>query len=224
MKTSDKKIVATIEALRKCTKPDFALLAQLEDSLLGGSLEAYRQVLKMLGSTVPTASKSGQSGTNDWLTDQIFLMYARAVDVQVYFSPGPECVDTILQLLDQAKKAIDICVFTISDDRISRKIVERHQAKIKIRIISDNDKTMDTGSDIIELARKGIPVRVDRTENHMHHKFAIFDNKKVLTGSYNWTRSAERYNEENILVSSHPGAITAYESEYDRLWKMFDPL
>jgi phosphatidylserine/phosphatidylglycerophosphate/cardiolipin synthase-like enzyme len=33
----------------------------------------------------------------------------------------------------------------------------------------------------------------------MHHKFAVIDNKVVLTGSFNWTRNAAEDNHENII-------------------------
>ena len=49
------------------------------------------------------------------------------------------------------------------------------------------------------LEQQGLPIRVDRSDYHMHHKYAVFDGKLLLTGSYNWTRSAARNNEENFV-------------------------
>ena len=43
---------------------------------------------------------------------------------QVYFSPGDDCVNHIIELINEAYNHLDICVFTISDDRITRAIVE----------------------------------------------------------------------------------------------------
>lgn len=53
----------------------------------------------------------------------------------------------------------------------------------------------------------------------MHHKFAIIDNEAVLTGSYNWTRSAANYNHENILITHDRDTVLAYCQEFDKLWK-----
>ena len=38
----------------------------------------------------------------------------------------------------------------------------------------------------------------------MHHKFALFDGRRLMTGSFNWTRSASEQNEENLIVTADP--------------------
>ena len=53
----------------------------------------------------------------------------------------------------------------------------------------------------------------------MHHKFAIFDNKTLLTGSYNWTRSAARNNEENFIVTADRLLVQRFDSEFEQLWQ-----
>jgi phosphatidylserine/phosphatidylglycerophosphate/cardiolipin synthase-like enzyme len=139
---------------------------------------------------------------------------------KVFFSPGDQCRDAIIHHLDNSLSSIKICVFTISDDRISDMILHRHARGMKIQIITDNDKCYDLGSDIEKLCKAGIEVRVDKTPYHMHHKFAIIDNKTVLTGSYNWTLSAARYNHENILVTSDKDVVSKFKGEFDKLWDM----
>mgnify|MGYP001272387769 CR=1 FL=1 len=58
-----------------------------------------------------------------------------------------------------------------------------------------------TGSEYQYLTDAGIDVRSHTgVPNIMHHKYAIFDKTSTLTGSYNWTRSADHHNEENFLV------------------------
>ncbi|WP_196137196.1 phospholipase D-like domain-containing protein [Aliikangiella sp. G2MR2-5] len=137
---------------------------------------------------------------------------------QAYFSPGKAPVKKITSLIKHAKKQIDICVFTISDDNISRTILDAYHRKVQIRIITDNDKAEDLGSDIYHLANKGIAIKVDRSANHMHHKFALIDHKHVISGSFNWTRSATEYNQENIIVSNDRALITQFEQEFMSLW------
>lgn len=137
---------------------------------------------------------------------------------EVFFSPGEDCLDAIMDALDEAKQSADICVFTITDNRIAHRILDLHARGVSVRIISDNDKSEDRGSDINRLADRGVPVRVDYSPHHMHHKFAVFDRSKVLTGSYNWTRSAAEHNRENVLLSDDARLVAPYQRAFDELW------
>ena len=143
---------------------------------------------------------------------------------KAYFSPGDECVNAILEQIGGAISKIDICVFTISDDRIRDKLLYKHKLGTKIRIISDNDKVYDLGSDVQTLSREGINIKIDNSPNHMHNKFAIFDDKIVLTGSYNWTRSAALYNQENLIVTNDNKLVSEFIEEFERLWGMMSEL
>ena len=140
----------------------------------------------------------------------------------VCFSPGDTCFQLIKQTLNAARIAIDICVFTITDDRVTELLINRHKRGIPIRLISDDDKSLDDGSDIRRLKRAGIPTRIDLTSNHMHHKFAVIDHKHLLTGSYNWTRGATR-NHENLLLLHDRPIIKQYEITFKQLWNQFAP-
>ena len=135
-----------------------------------------------------------------------------------YFSPGDVCAKQIINALLTARNSIDICVFTISDNHISDAILTAHNKGKRVRIVSDNDKANDKGSDIYLLADKGVPVRLDKSPYHMHHKFAIFDQRMLLNGSFNWTRSASEKNEENITLLYEPHLINSFSKTFDDLW------
>ena len=55
----------------------------------------------------------------------------------------------------------------------------------------------------------------------MHHKFCVVDKSVLLTGSYNWTKSAADRNQENLLVTEDPKMVKAYISEFENLWDTF---
>jgi len=137
---------------------------------------------------------------------------------QVFFSPGDDCLNHIIDLINEACTHLDICVFTISDDRITRAIVDAMKNGVEIRIITDNFKVSDTGSDIEGLGLVGITVKLDTTDNHMHHKFFVVDKKLVLTGSYNWTRSAALYNQENVISTDDEFVVEKFLNEFEKLW------
>jgi len=137
----------------------------------------------------------------------------------VYFSAVDDCTEKLIEFIKSSKEVLLICVFTISDDRISQHIAAQHRKGVKVKIITDNEKQFDAGSDVMRLSESGIEVRIDKTVNHMHHKFAISDHKSILTGSYNWTRSASEFNDENFIILSDEFAINRYRAEFERLWK-----
>lgn len=165
-------------------------------------------------------------GVLDWLEEIVKVLdhdtsekKPAATRSKAWFSPGGDCVREIRSLLRNTRRKADICVFTITDNRISDAILDCHRRRVKLRIITDDDKSEDRGSDIERLEQAGIAVRVDHSPHHMHHKFALFDNKLLLTGSYNWTRSAAEVNEENIIVSGEEGLVKQFSNQFNELWE-----
>jgi len=141
----------------------------------------------------------------------------------VYFSPGDACRTAIIQQINAAVRELKICVFTISDDLITNALITTHKKGVAVQVVTDNDKLHDEGSDIEHLAEEGIEVKIDDTPYHMHHKFMVADQRALLTGSYNWTRSAARYNHENILLTKESGVVKSYLKEFSQLWKVMKP-
>jgi phosphatidylserine/phosphatidylglycerophosphate/cardiolipin synthase-like enzyme len=163
----------------------------------------------------------------DWLEEVVRLLESRGrpeappARAEAWFSPGDVCVRRIAALIDGAKKSIDVCVYTITDDRLSQPIVAAHAHGVRVRILTDNEKAADIGSDIPSFEQAGIAVRVDDSEDHMHHKFAVVDGRTLITGSYNWTRSASDRNRENIVITEDPRLLEAFRGEFESLWSRF---
>lgn len=187
------------EDLRRLRNHSFSLVRQrLADPLQLALLKWLEGVVRSLDGQRPSTAEFSQEAA---------------------FSPGMACLNTIQRCLRHARKSIDICVFTISDDRIAEEVLAAHRRGVKVRIITDNDKEYDAGSDIARLRDAGIAVVVDRTEAHMHHKFAIFDGEKLVNGSYNWTRSAAQYNEENLVLSNDRRLVEEFSGQFEKLWR-----
>ncbi len=136
-----------------------------------------------------------------------------------FFSPGSACRNKITSLLQNCRETMEVCVFTITDNQIADALIAADQRGVKIRVLTDDLKSQDAGSDVSRLKRMEIATRMDKTDNHMHHKFAIFDKTILLTGSYNWTRSAFEYNQENIVVTRDQRLRRAFSKEFERLWE-----
>ena len=163
--------------------------------------------------------------TLKWIEEVVkaidYVQEQHRVTSSVVFSPGKRCVEQIQQLSQQARHCIDVCVFTISDNKISRELINAHSRGVIVRIITDNLKSEDLGSDINDMERAGISVKMDRSDSHMHHKFAIFDKRTLVNGSFNWTRSASLQNQENLVVTDERSLIQQFSDEFERLWGLF---
>ena len=224
------------------TRPslDEALSQTLEDERLSrGERQALRHLLEstrgewrdigFLRARAFAIAKEALHDSRDaavleWLQDVMGLATHVAQDnnggelAEARFSPGEACLELITRELSITRRQADICVFTITDDRIARAIEAASKRGVRLRLISDDDKALDRGSDIQRLSAFGIPVAVDSSPSHMHHKFAIFDGLRVLTGSYNWTRSAAERNEENLVLSDDRRFISAFQDAFEALW------
>ena len=175
---------------------------------------------------------SDQRERLEWLHDLVELLTprrepagkVRETHPQVLFSPRDACAERICAMIQGSEQKMDLCVFTITDNRLTEAVVKAHQRGLKVRLITDDLKSEDLGSDIEQIAASGVPVKVDRSPFHMHHKFAIFDEKTVITGSYNWTRNAANENQENILVTHDERIVRPFSGEFERLWARLEPL
>jgi len=209
---SDDEKRALTQALREASPPEEGL-RQLRN-------RAFDLVRERLAAT---PSADDVAGLLKWLEGVV-----RSLDVgrapqgapvaSACFSPGTACLQAIVDRVRAARRQADLCVFTLSDDRIAAEVLSAHERGVAVRIVTDNDKEFDAGSDIARLRQAGVPVAVDRTNAHMHHKFALFDGTWLLNGSYNWTRSAAQFNEENLVVQNDPGLVRQFQAQFDTLW------
>ncbi len=142
---------------------------------------------------------------------------------EALFEPRQSCAARLRHLIDQTRGALDLCVFTLTDNDLARAVLAAHRRRVRVRFITDDEKSLDRGSDVERLRDAGIEVRFDVDPNHMHHKFALFDRRLVVTGSYNWTRGAAQGKYENILVTDDERLVAPFSEEFDRLWELFAP-
>jgi phosphatidylserine/phosphatidylglycerophosphate/cardiolipin synthase-like enzyme len=147
--------------------------------------------------------------------------------VQACFSPYGKCSGRIIREIAQAQKEILVAVYAFTNDEIAWALVKASQRGVKVQVVVDQefDATND-GSKKKFLEQQRIPIRplsgLDKGNGAglMHQKFAVIDRRVVLTGSYNWTVSAENSNDENLLVFRDAGPLAEeYRKEFFRLWE-----
>ena len=157
-------------------------------------------------------------GVRTQLTTRTVTPPSAPVHIEAYFTPGTECEDRIIAELGRADK-IDIAVYSITNPKIANAIIAAHRRGARVRIVTDRTMARHKSSMIDELAAAGIPVRTNRRHKIEHNKFAVFDNRRMVTGSYNWTTAATKYNSENCIFLPHPAQ--EYTKRFEVLWRMY---
>ena len=64
----------------------------------------------------------------------------------------------------------------------------------------------------------GVDVLLDGNCYILHHKVIIIDQRTVITGSYNFTSSAEQSNDENLVIVDDSALARAYLDEFERVY------
>jgi cardiolipin hydrolase len=145
-----------------------------------------------------------------------------SVNLTLFFpdpTPFNYCVRTLIRYLESAQKTMEICMYSITDDRISEVIVKAHKRGVRVRIITDDDQSVRLGSDIERMREEGIPVKMDLSPGyHMHHKFTLIDGKLLMNGSANFSRSANNQNHENIMITDNREFVQQFNAHFERMW------
>jgi len=139
------------------------------------------------------------------------------------FFPSEKSLEKLLSLLHSATTSLDVCVYSLTDDRISDTILQAHHRGVAVRLITDDEASKELGADAVRLSQSGVPVRMDNSPSLMHNKFCIINKTILITGSFNWTRSASSKNNENVCVVDNQELISYYANEFERLWSTFGP-
>lgn len=140
---------------------------------------------------------------------------------EAVFSPEMSIKETILKEVESTAVVIDLAIHDITSPDMANALLKAKQRGVKVRIIADSKQAKMKPSKITYLIRQGFTVKVlgGKEKGLMNHRFAILDGKKVMTGSFNWSEASEKGNYENILILSDSEVVTAYQKEFDRLWR-----
>jgi len=138
---------------------------------------------------------------------------------KVFFSPGTEIGETLSSLLREAQESVQLCVFSITDHRLAKEILNCQRRGLKVEVITDDQKIFDRGSEIQDMRHAGIDIKIDHSKYHMHNKFGLIDKRIVFTGSFNWTYTASKHNQENLLVTTNGSIVQQFSDEFDKLWQ-----
>jgi phosphatidylserine/phosphatidylglycerophosphate/cardiolipin synthase-like enzyme len=140
--------------------------------------------------------------------------------VEIYFSPDDGVALRLLELIGGAQESIYFMAFSFTSNDIGAAIVERAQAGVTVAGVMDSSQiASNQGTEYDTFAQAGLDVRQDgNTNGLMHHKVIIIDRQIVITGSYNFTASAEESNDENVVIIFSPAVAATYLEEFQRVY------
>ncbi len=138
--------------------------------------------------------------------------------VEVYFSPEDGVAKHVLQRLAAAKKSIHFMAFSYTEDKISDAMVAKRKAGLMVRGVFETQNAGGRGADFCRLKAGGVDVLEDGNCHILHHKVIVIDERTVITGSYNFTGSAEKDNDENLVIVDDPNLARAYLDEFERMY------
>ena len=122
-------------------------------------------------------------------------------DILLFFSPQGRGVSKgIIPLIRQANDSIEVSIFFLTHNKISKELVLAYERGVKVRVILDATAASNGYSKHNYLRKHGIEVKVENWGGKMHMKAAVFDKKHIVVGSMNWTKAGEQKNDENTII------------------------
>jgi len=148
----------------------------------------------------------------------LLFSYSVHGQISVYFSPNGGCERAVIDKIGEARSQILVAIYTFTDTDIANALVSAKNKGVRIQVFMDKSQAGGSYSRGDLLASNGIPVKYSTGAGLMHNKFAVIDTAVVVTGSFNWTVSAEEKNAENLLVIKSPELAKQYLKEFVALW------
>jgi phosphatidylserine/phosphatidylglycerophosphate/cardiolipin synthase-like enzyme len=166
------------------------------------------------------------------------LLTDDAPSMEVVFSPQPAGsthTDKIAGMIRNARKNIDIAMYSFSDADIGTALADAVRRGVKVRFLFETAGTDKSLTDAALQASKsgkleanGINVRF--VNKILHHKFVLIDGPRddagaattgaLVTGSANWSfGGAQSFDENTIFIRGSAKTNLAFQHEFNILWE-----
>ncbi|MBN1668775.1 MAG: DUF1669 domain-containing protein [Anaerolineales bacterium] len=140
------------------------------------------------------------------------------VQVETYFSPDDGVQAHIVDLIAGAQERVDFMAFSFTADPIAEALLASAGRGVAVTgVFEESQYYSNQGGEFERLRAAGLPIYLDGNHSNMHHKVLVIDGQIVITGSYNFSRSAEEFNDENVLILYSPELAAEYLAEFQRV-------
>lgn len=130
------------------------------------------------------------------------------------FTPQEKCLPVILKEISASKKRVWLQGYTFTSVPIEKALIQARDKGVDVQVILDKSQATQKHSRATSLRENRIPVYIDGIQAIAHSKIIIADDT-IITGSYNWTNSAEKRNCENLLIiKDEKETMNKYEKNF----------
>ncbi len=140
--------------------------------------------------------------------------------VQYAFTPGGGADAMIIAAIASARQQVLVQAYSFTHRRIAEALVSARNRGIDVAVIADHEQARSNDSTVIRnLTRSGVPLLLDSLHAAAHNKVIIIDaggeECAVVTGSYNFTYTAEHRNAENaVVLRGNPPLCEAFRNNW----------
>jgi phosphatidylserine/phosphatidylglycerophosphate/cardiolipin synthase-like enzyme len=145
--------------------------------------------------------------------------------LQAAFTPWDNIESLIVEAIDAGKEQVLVQAYLLTSKKIAATLVAAHRRGVDVKVLADAEQHAKTGSSkLTELAAVGISVRLETKYQNAHNKIIVIDamtsNPVVITGSFNFTWTAQHKNAENVLVARKNASLASrYVLNWERHWQ-----
>ena len=138
--------------------------------------------------------------------------------IQVLFAPADGVGGRIAELVNSATHSVRFMAFSFTHNTIGEAVLNRARAGVDVAGIFETRGSLTEFSNLSAMFCEEVAVRQDTNPRAFHHKVFIIDDETVILGSFNFSLSADRTNDENVLVIHDAEIAAAYLDEFNRRW------
>jgi len=121
----------------------------------------------------------------------------------------------IIEAIDNATEQVLIAMYSFTDDELGAAVIRAYERGVAVYVLMDDGQDSDSqGREWPNLVGAGVPVAVEHATGLLHHKFVVIDEATVITGSYNWSDSADNNNFENVVFIECAEIATQFINQF----------
>ncbi len=136
-------------------------------------------------------------------------------EISVYFSPKGGCTDACVREIQAARQMIFVQAYSFTSAPIAKALTDAHARGVKVTVVLDKSQKGEKYTEADFVLQAGIPTYIDEKHAIAHNKIMLIDGRTIITGSFNFTKSAEESNAENLLVMHDmPQLYAAYQQNF----------